>query len=583
MQRAAWLSRLSNLELHIVFKPHFIKSLTMSHFFRTVPVTKITAWILLPALLNLFLSCHYYRVNKIKDLNAELAKENVYAQQKKMKYIIIYSAGQKYHLYNLQVNQDDMTLRGNFGPVSDGHGLYTPGINSTKRYFPKAGQSVILSDVHILSDSVSLNTTDQTFLIPLSSITRIDIIERDNGKTTASYVFGGLGITAGAIVIIIIAILALKSSCPFVYVHDGQSYVFKGEIFGGAIFKPLTRDDFMPVATIPGTDSLFKIKISNELLERQYTDFAGIIAAEHIEGEKIYIDGRGMLHSVESLNPPYEAKLAGIKDYSKELSNVDSSYCLFNAAGNQHHVNDLVMKFHRPSSAASAKLILNAKNSLWLDFAFGEFTKLFGVYYDNWIEKQRTADAALLNQWSEKQNLPLSVYIKAGGEWKLAERIPTIGPLASRDLCIPLHLDGIQSDTIEIKLTCGFMFWEVDYAGIDFSADKEIKSYAAKPFSAIDETGKDATGSLCEADGKYLEQPVPGCETNITYRLPGLKQQKQYDIFFHSRGYYEHVRNYTGLPDKKLLESFKAEGAFVDFSKQLYDELSGNFGFAFNN
>jgi len=76
-----------------------------------------------------------------------------------------------------------------------------------------------------------------------------------------------------------------------------------------------------------------------------------------------------------------------------------------------------------------------------------------------WIEQKRNDNPAMLNQWASEQSLPLSVYIKEAGQWKLAEKIPTVGPLAARDLCIPINLSKDADEITEIKLSCGFMFW----------------------------------------------------------------------------------------------------------------------------
>jgi len=119
----------------------------------------------------------------------------------------------------------------------------------------------------------------------------------------------------------------------------------------------------------------------------------------------------------------------------------------------------------------------------------------------------------------------------------------------------------------------------VDYAALDFSADKPVTACFLKPGSATDEKGKDVRTLICNTDNKYLYQPVPGCQVSISYHLPQMTTGKQYDLFLHSRGYYEHVRSYTGLPDKKLLLTFKKEGAFTEFSKNLYDKINVNMGF----
>ncbi len=60
---------------------------------------------------------------------------------------------------------------------------------------------------------------------------------------------------------------------------------------------------------------------------------------------------------------------------------------------------------------------------------------------------------------------------KKNGVWKEVENLPSVGPLSYRDLGIQLDLEGIDEEVVEIKLETGYMFWEVDYVGIDYSVD----------------------------------------------------------------------------------------------------------------
>lgn len=88
-----------------------------------------------------------------------------------------------------------------------------------------------------------------------------------------------------------IIFLLTKSSCPFVYTLDGADYNFRGEIYGGAIAPNLERDDYMPLPGFAAVDSVFKLKITNELKERQYTDVAELLMVEHSENITVLMDG----------------------------------------------------------------------------------------------------------------------------------------------------------------------------------------------------------------------------------------------------------------------------------------------------
>lgn len=534
---------------------------------------RLFIFFLLTAFLNLEMGCNYYRVRSIDRLNEELSATKLKEFQARNKYIILSSKGNRFHLTNIEINTDTQVLSADYSIVDHNHNLYFPNNESTSRYRRSRNEKVVLQEVHLIANNCE-RTSDTKLIIKLTDITRLDVVERDSGKTIASHVLAGVGIYIGTLAFILIIVLLTKSSCPFIYIKNGNEYVFKGELYGGAIFKPLERDDYMALSKISSDQKDFVIKISNELKERQYTDVAELLVAETDNDVNTLIDNKGIVHTISDAVLPQRAVLNGEKDVTNEVSAVDSSLCLFDNLSGKNYTNDLVLTFNKPAHATSAKLILNARNSLWLDFAFGEFTKLFGVYYNKWIEKQRTANADTLQNWSVNQNLPLSVYVKQKGEWKLVERIQTIGPLASRDICVPLHFYDDGSDKVEVKLSCGLLFWEVDYTAIDFSADASIKLQVVKPESATDENGRQCAGLLSIADNNYLQQPAPGCETTVSYKLPLMNKRKIYHVFFRAQGYYEHVRDYDGLPDKELLESFKQEGAFVNFTKHLFDKVN---------
>ena len=69
-----------------------------------------------------------------------------------------------------------------------------------------------------------------------------------------------------------------------------------------------------------------------------------------------------------------------------------------------------------------------------------------------------------------------------------------------------------------------------------------------------------------------MSQESIGDITDIVYMVPPELQGKQQAVFLHTRGYYELIRDFEGLPKISELEKFKTPGYFSDYSKRRYLE-----------
>lgn len=543
----------------------------MNSFFRNIKTP--VSILLIAALLNLNIGCNYYKVRTLDDLTASLSKEKLQAYQTLKKYIILHTTSNIYHIYVINIDSDNNTMKVKILPFSPDHQMILESPHSKGRYKVRS-ERMVLNEVHLFINTDIKQDEADIAIVPLTSLVRMDIVEPDKARTAASYIVGAIGISAAFLGIIFIIILLTKSSCPFVYVENGKGYSFTGEMYGGAIFKPLQRDDYMRLCSISDATTSLKIKISNELKEIQYTDLAQLIVAERNSHSETVIDSKGNLFTVDQPVRPWKALLNEKQNITSSVSAKDSVFCLFNDETAADLKNDLHLFFSKPSSATSGRLILKAKNSWWLDFAFTKFTELFGSYYSTFVEKQRTSSREKLMKWSDQNGIPLSVYLKTGDKWELLERIPTTGPMALRTLCVPLDLRKTTGNDVEIKVSCGFLNWELDEVSMDYSEQQPVVYHQLNPESAIDQDNINVKSSLLKTDQHYLIQSSPGQECEIIYHIPLLKKGKQYDVYLHSNGYYEHVRNYTGIPDRALLESFKDPGAFNKFMHLLYKKIS---------
>lgn len=511
--------------------------------------------------------CSYYKVKPVEPLTHEAAMKQIRNTEK---YLILHQGEQAWHFFDVSIDEASQEMKGTIEFLPPTHLHYqTAKKNRTNRYkVPRDKNDRPTREVHIYT-SAPLGRKNSSITIPFETIHKLEVYDEDNLTSFASV----LGITAAVGVVIVAIIAATKSSCPFVYIGNGDQYLFAGEMYGGAIYAPLERDDYMPLPGFLPIDGQYQLKISNELSERQYTNLARLLVIDHPDNVKPLLDRSGSVHMISNPEPPLAATCNN-NDYREAILASDSSVYRFDEpAADDQAVSNLILSFKKPPHAQSAKLAIRAKNSYWLDYVYGKFNEQFGTYYNTFAAAQNKMPARKSNQWAKEQGIPLSVFVESKDGWTFVDYFNVLGPLASRDLVIPINLSKVSTgtDKVRIKLECGFMFWEIDYAAMDFSENTPVEVAAVIATSAIDEKGNDVGDLLSATDEHYLIQPDIGNVVTLKYPAPEVKNTRS--VFLHSRGYYEYIRDYKNWPDFVALQSFKKKGAFTRFAKKQYDEF----------
>ncbi|MFO7673221.1 MAG: hypothetical protein R6V74_05885, partial [Lutibacter sp.] len=230
-----------------------------------------------------------------------------------------------------------------------------------------------------------------------------------------------------------------------------------------------------------------------------------------------------------------------------------------------------------PKNAGTGKLVLTARNSYWLDYMYGKFNEKMGTYFNEFQKKQENVSAEKSMEWMLNQGIPLGIYVKNSSGWQLISYENVTGPLAKRELVVPIEFESSSESKISIKLESGFMFWEIDCAGIDFSENQPIQISYLKPVQAVDENGKNVTVDLQNADKKYLLQSKIGSVTTVDFQASELETETTTTtVFLKNRGYYTYIRDYKGKPDFAELKTFREKGAFTRFSKASYFQYVSN-------
>ncbi|KAA9039544.1 hypothetical protein FW778_12070 [Ginsengibacter hankyongi] len=526
-------------------------------------------WVFILAIFFVFAGCNRYYKAVITKVKANPDK-SVDSLKNQNRYFILRTPSQAYFMRNIILSEDRKKITCTLDDIPIEHQDYLYKGKGNLRY----KEPFVLNEVHMyIGNDSALNKGSYT--LTLDQIQKIEVIEKDKKRTTNSYVIGALGYTIGAIAVVAIIVAATKSSCPFISAYSNNEFVLQGETYGGAIYPQLARDDYMPLRMTPTTNNMLQLKISNELQEQQYTDFADLEVVTHSENTKVLVDEKGNLFEITDPRPPVEAWTGNNKDaLAPLLKKDDNSLLHFDDTLAIDATNFVVAKFNKPVGTQNGKLVLAIKNSYWLDYLYGEMAKSFGSYYNTYVKRQNRRPASELLQWSKDQKIPLEVSVKTKTGWQKVTDLTTIGPLATRDIVVPLDLKNVEDSSVEVRLSSGFMFWEIDYAAIDFSENNNFSVETISPFIATDETGKDILPELNKRDGIYLEQPVPGNCVTLEYKCLPQRPNTAQTYILHTKGYYTHVRDLKGSPKIAFLKKLKKPGGFPSYSLDMYKKFS---------
>ena len=416
--------------------------------------------------------------------------------------------------------------------------------------------------------------SDQTesgkVLIPFPAIQKVEVYDIDLGKTIA-YTTLGIAGTLGAIFIVI---LLTKSSCPFIYAYNGESYEFIGEIYSGSIYPPLERHDYLALPNLQPIKNEYKIKITNEIKEIQHTNMTELFVFDHPENIEVLVDKYGNTHTLSNLILPETSKTLDGSNIDSLLSSKDSLVYMSGIPDEYSGDMDaVILTFDKPLGQDTGKLVIKGKNSFWLDYIHGQFSELFGERFDTWKEKQKKQSPEKMIKWSLDQGIPLSVYLETEDGWEFADYYNVVGPLAAKEDVLEIDLSKIKGDKVKIKLEFGFLFWEIDYAAMDFTPNHSFQKHTIPIFSAIDQSNNNVADRLMYDDEKYYIQPHVGDRAVLTFQVPNKSEGTKRSFILHSKGYYEILKEIDGKPDIAYLKGFRESGAFSQFSKNRFMEF----------
>lgn len=531
-----------------------------------------SAFIVLVLLFSMGCFHEFYKVERTSLNNF---KETVNTEKvEKPDYYIVHYQDKAMHLSDLFFQ--DGNLHGTLSELPF-HRNRDP-INPVKpvRYRPQ--EKYVLEEVHlVLNEDVLIDFEPGEFTVPDLGISEIHVYDKDNGATISHHIGSLLGFSLTGIMVMSadwehfgdVPSFGNVESCPFVYANNGHTFQLQGEVFAGAIFPQLERHDYLALPNLKVVDNGYQIRIANEQAEYHHINLANLIVVEHPQDSKVLLDKNGIAHTISDPKVPKAAKAPSGKDLLPFVTQQDFNIYYYEEGDLLQ--NYVELNFEKPKAATNAKLLLNARSSYWSTIMFSSITEMLGNTYPQWVAQMSGLPIQQVHQMMDNQGLRLGIYLWSDGDWRLIDQIDQIGPVAFRDVIIPIDLNDHQGNEVRVKVEGGHLFWEMDFAAMDFTPDLQLKMEEYQPGYAKASDGKVYTKALGKDDRRYLELPADGQQVTIWYPAVTYQSGNQTSIFLHSKGYYEHLHEYDFAPDMVNFPQLDQPGTFIQYSKNRFE------------
>jgi hypothetical protein len=364
--------------------------------------------------------------------------------------------------------------------------------------------------------------------IPVSDVAMVWTREVNSGLSVLATV-GGFAAVWGTLVIIYVSSPG-RAFCPLLYSYDGSRYSLEGELYSGAVFRDVERSDVLKLHHLAPQANEYVVKIANEADETQYTDEATLLIVDHPPDVDVYagVDGRVRTVRRPAIAPLSAADFDGVA-FTETVSTVDETMWSGNPFDKDpedpsHWTSGLVLRFSKPPTATTAKLVVRIGNTYWADTVLARFLGLMGSAWPAWYQSVERG------------------YFH-----------PT-GPFGVKDDILELDLSDVPGDLLTVRLRGGTFFWAVDAVAIDYSRDVPVRVHALTPRTAVDDSGRDVRAELSASDKSYFAMPEPGRFALVRYAAPAVDPGLSRSFLLRSWGYYTlHATDATTAPDLATL------------------------------
>ncbi len=140
--------------------------------------------------------------------------------------------------------------------------------------------------------------------------------------------------------------------------------------------------------------------------------------------------------------------------------------------------------------------------------------------------------------WKDREGVDLRVEARSDAEWVPVAVVPTVGPVALREIAVPLPATLAGHGPLEVRVSGGTGFWRIDSMRLSIAADRPLGVHRLAPVWARAADGSDAQARLAAADETYHALVEMDEELDLGFELPSPPPGQARSLFLASNGYY---------------------------------------------
>lgn len=541
---------------------------------------KITSVLTLVAFLVFTMSCVYHRIEKID------ARAASYSEKKNMKIVGVQTIEQKYFDFSEDdpatfsgVTIEGKTIKNTELEInrSEIENLLKSRRGKSTEIKTKDGKTYEVHSYRETEDKIIVTKMYEWISIPFSQVELVWVRETKAGA--GQYILGG--VVLGALVFAIIAAVPSISGpprktsttecCPFVYSFDGDTYMFDAEPYGGAICQGLERTEWCPLENLQETDGQYKILITNELNETQYTNEVALLVVDHPKDTDVVPDISGKVHTIYQPVVPDKAFDSKGNDLMPFFIKNDRVFWTTRIKGRDPDKkedlrDELILEFPKPQDANTAKLLVNACTTIWGSQVVKQYLDLYGDTVHDWYNNVKDPGPTyyqFVNMHLKDELYALNIRVQTKKGWMSKGLIRGGGPLISEDRVYTLDLTDVPGDVLKIKLTPPANFWMINHLAVDYSDDLAVNVKEIKPARAFDNNGRDIRKAIVSDDSDYHVMPSIGDQAELIFEALPQVQGMQRSLILKIKGYYDIHLDAKGKPQLAMIDRLQKEPGFV--------------------
>ena len=367
-------------------------------------------------------------------------------------------------------------------------------------------------------------------------------------------------------------------SCPLVYSHDGSSNYLESETFAGAVFKGAERTAFDVLQHAQPDHGKLMLTVTDEGQETEYTNEMKILSVDAPNGVAVIPDFKGGMHTIsQKVEPERCVDFSGSNRLS-EVLNQDKRYWQSDLNSKDFTQSSglrdgLILEFRKPTAVKGAKIVVTGTNTRLAVFAFEHIFKMKGENRLQWyqrLENDPVERMKFVRFMMREGMLRVSVWHR--DQWVEQAAIVDVGPLITKPQVALLNLDGVDGDTVKIKLECTTDLWKIDQVYLDYSSDADVTVREFSPTSAITDDGRDVSGLLAKDDDQYYAMML-GQSATVSFDIPPAAPGVNRIYILKTKGYYHqwfdsHGEDHVAEVDRILVEPMYGSKVFLPLWKE---------------